>query len=352
MAIRTMSILAPEPTSVSPSRILVVKGRLANRQGGLFFIFSPMKIVFMGTPEFAAHFLEHLHSGPHQVLAVVTQPDRPVGRGRVLTPPPVKSKALELGLPVLQPDSVKDASFAEELQKWNADLFVVVAFSILPKAVLAASRLGAVNVHGSLLPKYRGAAPVQWAIANGETSTGVSVFLLDEKMDHGPLLEQRIVPIALQDTASSVLEKMVGPGSEALDMALDRIENGESRELPAQEHEKASPAPKLRKEDGKIDFSRPALEIHNRIRAFCPWPGGFCSFNGKVAYFRKTNPVERNLGISPGEGKIQEGRLFVGTGKGELEVLEIQLEGKRSMSAADFLCGIQKKDSLCFKMIV
>lgn len=311
-----------------------------------------MKIIFMGTPEFAAHFLEHLHSGKHQVLAVVTQPDRPVGRGRILTSPPVKSKALEFGLPVLQPASVKDISFAEDLQKWNADLFVIVAFSILPKAVLAASRLGAVNVHGSLLPKYRGAAPVQWAIANGETSTGVSVFLLDEKMDHGPLLEQRTIPIDLQDTASSVLEKMVGPGSEALDIALDRIENGERQELPAQEHEKASPAPKLKKEDGRIDFSRSALEIHNRIRAFCPWPGGFCAFNGKVAYFRKTNPVERNLGISPGEGKIQEGKLFVGTGKGELEVLEIQLEGKRSMSAEDFLRGIQKKDTLCFKMIV
>lgn len=317
----------------------------------LFFIFTPMKIVFMGTPEFAAHFLEHLHSGPHEVLAVVTQPDRPVGRGRILTPPPVKVKALEFGLPVIQPASVKDASFAEDLKKWNADLFVVVAFSILPNAVLACSRFGAINVHGSLLPKYRGAAPVQWTIANGDSLTGVSIFLLDEKMDHGPLLEQRSIPIDLQDTASSVLEKMVGPGCDALDAAIDRIANGEIKDLLAQEHEKASPAPKLKKEDGKIDFSKSALEIHNRIRAFCPWPGGFCSFNGKVAYFRKTNPVEQNMGISPGEGKVQNGKLFVGTGNGELEILEIQLEGKRSMSAADFLRGIQKKDTLCFKTI-
>lgn len=305
----------------------------------------------MGTPEFAAHFLEHLHSGPHEVLAVVTQPDRPVGRGRILTPPPVKVKALEFGLPVIQPASVKDASFAEDLKKWNADLFVVVAFSILPNAVLACSRFGAINVHGSLLPKYRGAAPVQWAIANGDSLTGVSIFLLDEKMDHGPLLEQRSIPIDLQDTASSVLEKMVRPGCDALDAAIDRIANGEIKDLLAQEHEKASPAPKLKKEDGKIDFSRSALEIHNRIRAFCPWPGGFCAFNGKVAYFRKTNPVAKNLGISPGEGKVFDGKLFVGTGNGELEILEIQLEGKRSMSAADFLRGIQKKDTLCFKTI-
>lgn len=305
----------------------------------------------MGTPEFAANFLEHLHTGPHEVLAVVTQPDRPVGRGRVLTPPPVKVKAESLELPVIQPVSVKDVAFADDLKKWNADLFVVVAFSILPKAVLACAKFGAVNVHGSLLPKYRGAAPVQWAIANGETSTGVSVFLLDEKMDHGPLLEQRSIPIDLQDTASSVLEKMVRPGCDALDSALKRIANGELNGLPAQEHEKASPAPKLKKEDGKIDFSRSALEIHNRIRAFCPWPGGFCSFNGKVAYFRKTNPVEQNMGISPGEGKVFDGKLFIGTGNGELEILEIQLEGKRLMSASDFLCGIQKKDSLCFKTI-
>ena len=311
-----------------------------------------MKIVFMGTPEFAAHFLEHLHGGPHQVVAVVTQPDRPAHRGRILTPPPVKTKALEYGLPVLQPASVKDPSSAEMLKTFDADLFVVVAFSILPKAVLACSKFGAVNVHGSLLPKYRGAAPVQWAIANGETETGVSVFLLDEKMDHGPLLEQRKIPIGLQDTASSVLDKMVAPGCDALDCAMERISGGGPESLPAQEHEKASPAPKLKKEDGRIDFSKSAIEIHNRIRAFCPWPGGFCLLNGKIAYFRKTNPVERKMGISPGEGKVFDGSLFVGTGNGELEILEIQLEGKRSMSASDFLRGIQHKDALWFKTIV
>ena len=133
----------------------------------------------MGTPVFAAHFLEHLHSGSHQVVAVVTQPDRPVGRGRVITPPPVKEKALALGIPVLQPASVKEDSFAEELLRYQADIFVVVAFSILPKRVLGCAKFGAVNVHGSMLPQYRGAAPVQWAIANGDKMTGVSIFLLD-----------------------------------------------------------------------------------------------------------------------------------------------------------------------------
>lgn len=309
-----------------------------------------MKIIFMGTPAFAAHFLEHLAKGPHQIVAVATQPDRPFGRGRVLTAPPVKSKALELGIPVLQPASVKDPSFAEDLQRWNADLFVIVAFSILPKAVLSCSKLGAINVHGSLLPKYRGAAPVQWAIANGDSETGVSVFLLDEKMDHGPLLEQRKITIELQDTAESILGKMVAPGCEALDSALSRLEQGIVQDLPAQDHEKASPAPKLKKEDGKIDFSKSAKEIHDRIRAFCPWPGGFCDFRGKTAYFRKTD-VKSGQSLEPGVARFVDGNLWVGTGNGILEVLEIQLEGKRNMSAAEFYRGLQQKDELCFKMI-
>lgn len=306
----------------------------------------------MGTPDFAAQFLIHLKNGPHSVVGVVTQPDRPVGRGRVLTPPPVKVKALEFGLPVLQPESVKDPSFAEDLTKWNPDLFVVVAFSILPKTVLAKAKFGAVNVHGSLLPKYRGAAPVQWAIANGDKISGVSVFLLDEKMDHGPLLEQREVPISIDDTELSLLDKMVIPGCGALDKAITRIEQGNLDSLPQQRHEMASPAPKLRKDDGKIDFSKPAVEIHNRIRAFSPWPGGFCNFADKIVYFRKTLPAAVSLSLLPGEGKVQNGHLFVGTGNGLLEVIEIQLEGKRSLPVGDFLRGVQNKDNLCFKTMI
>ena len=305
----------------------------------------------MGTPTFAAHFLEHLHQGPHQVVAVATQPDRPVGRGRILTAPPVKVKAQELGILVLQPASVKDDNFAEELLRYDADLFVVVAFSILPKRVLGCAKLGAVNIHGSLLPKYRGAAPVQWAIANGDKVTGVSVFLLDEKMDHGPILEQRKIEIGDDETEEDILNKMVTPGCEALDAALARILQGDLASLPAQEHEKSSPAPKLKKEDGKIDFEKSAAEIHNRIRAFFPWPGGFCELKGKTAYFRKTAVVEGSL--PPGKARVDGDKLFVGTGNGILEVLEIQLEGKRSMPAAEFLRGIQKKDkeNLCFKTI-
>ena len=180
-----------------------------------------MKIVFMGTPDFAAHFLEHLIASDNEVLAVVTQPDRPAGRGRVLTPPPVKETALKHNLPVLQPTDLKSPEFEADLRKYDADLFVVVAYSILPKNILAVAKFGAVNVHGSLLPKYRGAAPVQRAIADGLLETGVTVFRLDEKMDHGPILAQRTVAIGHQDTTASLLDKMVAPGCDALDDAID-----------------------------------------------------------------------------------------------------------------------------------
>jgi methionyl-tRNA formyltransferase len=311
-----------------------------------------MKIVFMGTPDFAAHFLLHLHRSPHQIVGVVTQPDRPAGRGRVLTPPPVKVEAERLGYPILQPMSVKDPEFAAALKAFSADLFVVVAFSILPKPVLAASKLGAVNVHGSILPKYRGAAPVQWAIADGNKKTGVTVFLLDEKMDHGPILEQREISIDFQDTTASLLDKMVIPACDALDCALARLESGAVNELPSQVHAEASPAPKIKKEDGLLCFAQSAEQLHNRIRAFNPWPGGYTTLSGKIIYFRKTDvsPVHKQL--APGEGKIEGSRLFVGTADGVLEVIEIQLEGKRAMPVSDFIKGLQTKEDLCFKTLV
>ena len=181
----------------------------------------------MGTPEFAACFLKHLkESDGIDVVGVVTQPDRPAGRGRVLTPPPVKQLALEYGLPVLQPLDLKAPEFEADLRAFGADLFVVVAYSILPKNILAVTKFGAVNVHGSMLPKYRGAAPVQRAIADGLPETGVTVFRLDEKMDHGPILSQKVVKIDHQDTTASLLEKMVAPGCEALDEAIAQLEGG------------------------------------------------------------------------------------------------------------------------------
>ncbi len=297
-----------------------------------------MRIIFMGTPEFSAEFLRHLIKGEHQVIAAVTQPDKPVGRGMELHAPPVKLAALEAGIPLLQPNSVKDPAFAEELKKLNADIFVVVAFSILPKEVLAASKLGAINIHGSLLPKYRGAAPVQWAIANCEQITGLTVFLLDEKMDHGPVLEQREIKIEQNDTTETLLKKMVIPGSDALDGALAKLQSGNFTALE-QNHGKASPAPKLKKEDGLIDWSTSALQIHKRLCAFTPWPGAYTNLNGQKIFLRKTEISELEKNLKPGEIFIQKNAVFAGTANGILSILEVQAEGKKRMQAADYFRG-------------
>lgn len=307
-----------------------------------------MKIVFMGTPEFAACFLKYLKESDFaDVVGVVTQPDRPAGRGRVLTPPPVKSLALEYGLPVLQPVDLKAPEFEEELRAFGADLFVVVAYSILPKNILGVAKFGAVNVHGSMLPKYRGAAPVQRAIADGLPSTGVTVFRLDEKMDHGPILAQREIIIDHQDTTASLLEKMVAPGCEALDDAINQLITGTEKDL-TQDHAQASGAPKLKKEEGLIDFNLPARVIHNRIRAFNPWPGGYGKLGGRMVYLRVTDTPENGPSLTPGAVAFKDKRFYVGTGEGLLEVIEIQAEGKKPMPVADFMRGIQNHDGLSF----
>lgn len=312
-----------------------------------------LRIVFMGTPDFAAHFLEFLHLSKHEILAVVTQPDRPFGRGKVLTAPPVKKLALELGYPVLQPTDLKDLGFINQLKALEADIFVVVAFSILPSALLSVSKQGAINIHGSLLPKYRGAAPVQWAIANGESKTGVTVFLLDQKMDHGPILEQREVYIDMEDTTASVLQKMIEPASEALEAALETIRLGAS-EISPQNHQDASAAPKLKKEDGLLDFNKTALDLHNQIRAFDPWPGAFSSLLTKKVYLRKTKVAPEAANslpkiLKPAEILILEDRFLVGTFEGVLEVLEIQVEGRKAMPVSQYIHGLQQKEALYFE---
>ena len=270
----------------------------------------------MGTPEFAACFLKHLKESDFaDVVAVVTQPDRPAGRGRVLTPPPVKQLALEYGLPVLQPTDLKAPEFESDLRAFDADLFVVVAYSILPKNILA--------------------------------ETGVTVFRLDEKMDHGPILAQKTVVIDHQDTTASLLEKMVAPGCEALDDAIHQLLEGREKDL-TQDHAQASGAPKLKKEEGLIDFNLPAKVIHDRIRAFNPWPGGYGKLGGRMVYLRKTDTPENGPKLTPGAVEFKDNRFYVGTGEGVLEVIEIQAEGKKPMPVADFMRGIQKREGLCF----
>jgi methionyl-tRNA formyltransferase len=287
-----------------------------------------------------------LHSTEHEVVAVCTQPDRPAGRGLALQSSPVKQVAVAAGIPVFQPESTKDPAFLRDLQNLEADLSVVVAYSLLPQAAIAATRLGAVNLHGSLLPNYRGAAPVQWAIANGESESGLTVFALDSKMDHGPVLEQRKIPIEASDTAESLLAKMVEPGCAAIASALAKIEDGSYSPLP-QDHSQASPAPKLKKEDAQIDWNWSAHKIDCRLRGFTPWPGAFTTHNGKKIFIRKTNLTNKLITnrlitnkLSPGECVLQNGELFAGTGEGVLHIEEVQAEGKKRMAAADFARGV------------
>ena len=306
-----------------------------------------MKIIFMGTPAFAAEFLQHLLKTEHEISAVVTQPDKPAGRGKTLTPPPVKVLAESVGLDVLQPTDLASPDFEETLKKYEADLFVVVAFSILPKNILGASKYGAINIHGSLLPKYRGAAPVQRAIENGDKETGVTIFLLDEKMDHGPIIERRKVEITPEDTYTTLLDKMVEPASDALDHALKALEQ-EKPVFLEQLHEEATPAKKIKKEEGLLDFSKAASEIHNKIRAFTPWPGGFSTLQGKKVYLRKTTLPEISMSLKPGEIRFENKRMLVGTAKGILEVLNIQVEGKKEMPVASFIQGLHHKEGLFF----
>ena len=306
-----------------------------------------MRIVFMGTPDFSVSFLDHLTQGEHSVVGVVTQPDRPSGRGRKLTPPPVKVRAEELGLPLFQPEDLKSTEFNEQLRALEPDLFVVVAFSILPLATLSIPKNGSMNIHTSLLPKYRGAAPIQWAMVNGETKTGVTLFQLDEKMDHGPIIEQNEVEIDIADRGPEVYAKLLEAGKVALDSALTKILSG--YEPIPQDHSLACGARKLKKEDGAIDFDRPVLDIHNQIRGLFPWPSCYAQFDSKVLKILKSIPQvpEQTKKAQPGDLLFEKGRLFVKCQDSWLEILELQPQGKKPQDPKSFYNGLQQKENLC-----
>src|SRR5512138_912810 len=241
-----------------------------------------MRVVFMGTPEFAVPPLAALAAAGHELLAVVAQPDRPAGRGQALKEPATKRWARERGVPVLQPEKVRDGRLAAELGALRPDVLCVAAYGrILGKDLLELAPHGAVNVHGSLLPRYRGAAPIQWAIASGEAETGVSIMQMDEGLDTGDVLLQRALPILPADTAETLAPRLAALGGEALAEALALLETGELVPVK-QDASKATLAPILEKEHGRIDWSRPAGEIANRLRGFTPWPGAWTTLEGKV----------------------------------------------------------------------
>lgn len=303
-----------------------------------------MNLVFAGTPRFAVPTLEKLVEAGFDVRLVVTQPDRPRGRGMEVTASPVKESALRLGIPVIQPDKIKhNEELRAELEALRPEAIVVVGYGrIIPQWMIDLPPLGNLNVHASLLPKYRGAAPVQWAIAQGEAVTGVTTMRIDAGLDTGDIVLQRELAIAAQDTAETVAPKLAVIGAELMVETLRGLQAGAIHARP-QDHTQATLAPILKKEDGRIDFHRNATEIWNRLRGFQPWPGAFTTFRGKNLHVWSARPLEADIPA----GTIQmEGHLpLVGcAGHSALELMEVQVEGKKRMSAQDFVNGYRPYD--------
>jgi len=301
---------------------------------------TPFDIVFFGTPDFAVPCLKILNQTGHNVRLVVTQPDRPKGRGRKMTPPPVKSTALELGYDVIQPESIRDEALVTGLKNLAPDFFIVVAFGgILTENLLAVPQMGAVNVHASLLPKFRGAAPIQWAIITGESKTGVTTMLLDRGMDTGDILLSRETAIGPEDTAATLHDRLAEMGASLLADTLAAFASGTARPVP-QDHSKASYAPMLKKKDGRIDWKKSAPKIDAMIRGMNPWPGAFTFHDGRRLKIFSARPIQADTEAIPGtvvKGFTNE--LRVATGAGILSILEIQGESGKRLPIRDFLRG-------------
>jgi methionyl-tRNA formyltransferase len=298
-----------------------------------------LNLVFCGTPRFAVPTLENLVAAGFRVHLVVTQPDRPKGRGLELVQSPVKESALKLKLPIAQPDRIKiNDEFRTQLTALMPDAVIVVGYGrIIPQWMLDLPPLGNINLHASLLPKYRGAAPIQWATANGETVTGVTTMRIDAGLDTGDILLQQELPIAPDDTAETLSPPLASIGAELVVETLRGLQAGRVHPRP-QDNSQATLAPILKKEDGQLDFSRSATDIFNRIRGFQPWPGAHTKFRDKALQILKARPSPD--AVPPAELQVYSNRLLVGCGHNtSLELLEIQLEGKKRTSAADFVHG-------------
>ncbi len=299
-----------------------------------------LRILFMGTPDFAAVTLRALLSGPDRVVGVVTQPDRPKGRGKKLAPPPAKVLALEAGLPVLQPLKIKTADFREELAGFAPDVVVVAAYGrILPPSLLELAPYGCLNVHGSLLPSHRGAAPIQWSIIKGDRQTGVTIMQMDEGMDTGAILLTQSLPIADDDTAGSLFPKVAELGGSAILRALELLKRGRLNPQP-QDDSQATLAPMLKKEDGLIDWNLSAGKLHCHIRGLDPWPSAYCFVDGKRLRLFAPKVLHQDSDARPGTLLQADRRgLLVATGRNCLLITEIQPEGKKRMDVEAFLCG-------------
>jgi methionyl-tRNA formyltransferase len=304
---------------------------------------SSLNLVFCGTPAFAVPTLEKLVEAGFAVPLVVTQPDRPKGRGMELALSAVKQRALQLGLQVTQPDKIKNnEEFRRQLAGIAPNAIVVVGYGrIIPQWMIDLPPLGNLNLHASLLPRYRGAAPIQWAIARGETVSGVTSMRIDAGLDTGDILLQKEISISPQDTAVTLAPRMAAVGADLMVETLRGLQGGTVRARP-QDDIKATLAPILKKEDGQIDFQRTAQEVLNRLRGFQPWPGAYASFRGKNLQIWAAQSVER--AVSPAEIVVENGQLIVGCSSGSaLQLLEVQLEGKKRMPAVDFVHGHQPR---------
>lgn len=298
-----------------------------------------MRVVFMGTPEFAVPCLQKLLDCGHEVTGVFTQPDKPQGRKMILTPPPVKELALANNIPVYQPLKMRDGTALEMLREADPELAIVVAYGkILPKEILDYPKYGCINIHASLLPKLRGAGPIQWSVINGFEKTGVTSMQMDEGLDTGDMLISREIEIGENDTAGDMHDKLSVLGAEVLEETINALLEG-TLKPEKQNHDEFTYAPMLSKELSPIDWNAPAQEVHNKIRGLCPWPSATAVFGGKKVKVHKSILVD-DAGKSAGEVVANGNRLVVTCGDGKcIEILNLQAEGKKAMSAADYMRG-------------
>jgi methionyl-tRNA formyltransferase len=309
-----------------------------------------MRVIFMGTPDFAVGTLEALIASRHEIVGVVTQPDKPKGRGKAMQFPPVKEVAVREGLPVFQPRKVRDPEVVETLKELNADVIVVVAFGqIIPESILNLTKYGCINVHGSLLPKYRGAAPIQWAVIDGEKESGITTMQMDAGLDTGDMLLKKVVPLEENETGGSLFEKLSQAGAGLLMETLERLEEG-SLTPEKQGESPTAYAKMLTKDMGKIDWNKDACSIERLIRGLNPWPSAYTKLNGKTLKIWSAQVLKEQGGQEPGTVlKARKDEFHIQTGDGVLAVRELQLEGKKRMDTAAFLRGyeIEEGKNLC-----
>ncbi len=298
-----------------------------------------MKVIFMGTPDFAVGTLKELAASGHEVVLAVTQPDKPKGRGKAVQYTPVKEAAMELGIPVYQPRKIREPECVEYLRTVPADVIVVVAFGqILPREILEMPRYGCINVHASLLPKYRGAAPIQWAVIDGEKESGVTTMQMDEGLDTGDMMLRCVVPLSKDETGGSLFDKLSGKGAKLLVETLQAVENG-TVTYEKQDSSRSTYAKMIHKDLGCIDWTMEAAAIERLVRGLNPWPSAYTKLNGKTLKIWKADILETETG-TPGEiVSVTKDAVAVGTGKGLLVLKEIQLEGKKRMETEAFLRG-------------